>query len=134
MDDNISKCPAYRIAYFALGWLCFGLGVIGAVLPVMPSTIFMIAALWAFARSSERFHNWLYTHRVFGPPLQRWQHHRVIPPYAKCLALGSMTASLIYMAFFSNAPVLAVVSAALFMTFGAVYILMKPSYVPVKQD
>jgi hypothetical protein len=38
----------------------------------------MLVALWAFARSSRRFHDWLYSHRVFGPPLRRWHEERVI--------------------------------------------------------
>ena len=68
-----------RVLYFCLGIGFFGLGVLGVLLPGLPTTPFMVLAAWAFARSSRRFHNWLTTHHLFGPPIQRWQAHRVIP-------------------------------------------------------
>ncbi len=82
------------------GWTCVGLGVVGTFLPVMPTTIFLILALWAFSRSSARFHGWLYSHPRLGRTLRAWQAHRVIPIPAKCMALSMMTASLLYVTFF----------------------------------
>ena len=64
--------------YLTLGILFFVLGAIGALVPGLPTTVFMLLALWAFARSSQRFHDWLYYHRVFGPPLQRWHRHDTV--------------------------------------------------------
>jgi uncharacterized protein len=87
-----------RAVFFLLGWLFFGLGLAGALLPVLPTTPFMLLALWAFARSSRRFHDWLYQHRVFGPPLQRWDRERVIPLWVKGVAIGSMAASFTWVA------------------------------------
>jgi uncharacterized membrane protein YbaN (DUF454 family) len=66
-----------------LGWTFFGIGLVGTLLPLVPTTPFMLLALWAFSIGSERFHRWLYHHPVFGPPLQRWQRDRVIPLWAK---------------------------------------------------
>lgn len=118
------------MAFVALGWTFFGLGAIGVFLPVLPTTPFMLAALWAFARGSPRFHGWLYNHRLFGPPLQRWERHRVIPAHAKALAVVAMLASLAYMAWFTAAHDAAVAAAALFMAAALCYILPKPSRVP----
>jgi len=118
------------VAFVALGWTFFGLGAIGVFLPVLPTTPFMLAALWAFARGSPRFHGWLYNHRLFGPPLQRWERHRVIPAHAKALAVVAMLASLAYMAWFTDAHDFAVAAAALFMAAALCYILPKPSRVP----
>ena len=76
-----------RPLLFILGWLLFGLGFVGAFVPVLPTTPLMLLALWCFARSSNRFHDWLYAHQVFGPPLQQYREHRVIPLVAKCVAV-----------------------------------------------
>jgi uncharacterized protein len=48
-----------RPLWFSLGWVCVALGFIGAVLPVMPSTVFFIAGAACFARSSPRFERWI---------------------------------------------------------------------------
>lgn len=116
--------------FLALGWLFFGIGLVGAILPVLPTTPFMLLALWCFARSSERFHRWLYEHAVFGPPLQRWEEHRVIPLGAKVLAVSAMLASLCYVSFFISVPWYALVAMVLIMGYGAFFILTKPSRVP----
>ena len=120
---------AARFVYLGLGWLFFGLGVLGAFLPVLPTTPFMILSLWAFSNSSERLRAWLYTHRVFGPPLQRWQEHRVIPARAKMASIGAMSASLAYLVFFSGLAWSWLLATAALMAYGAYYILTKPSRV-----
>jgi uncharacterized membrane protein YbaN (DUF454 family) len=118
-----------RLAYLVLGWLFFAIGAIGAVLPVLPTTPFMILALWAFSRSSQRFHAWLYDHRLFGPGLHQWQDNRVIPRSVKLTAFTGMLASLTMMVMLSVAwP--ALLGAVLVMAAGAVFIARCPSFPP----
>jgi hypothetical protein len=74
-----------RIILLALGWSCVGLAFIGIFLPGIPTTPFLIVALWAFAQSSKKFHAWLLNHKRFGPILQNWESHRVVPRKAKIL-------------------------------------------------
>lgn len=116
-----------RPIYITLGWFFVSLGVIGAFLPVMPTTPFMLLALWAFAKSSERFHDWLYYHPYFGPPLQQWKEHRVIPVIAKVMSVGMMSGSLVYLIFFTNSPAYLNGIAAVGMLFAAWFIMSKPS-------
>jgi len=116
-----------KSVYFLLGWSFFGLGAVGAVVPGLPTTPFMLLALWAFSKSSKRFHDWLYTHRLFGPPLNQWRDHRVIPVKAKLLALITMIASFTYLAFFTGVSTPVKVIVALFMLSGAVFILSQSS-------
>ena len=119
--------PARRLLLLTLGWIFFALGAIGILLPVVPTTPFMLLALWAFSASSERFHHWLYHHRVFGPPLQRWRRERLLPVWAKAVALGSMTASLAWMALFVRPPWYVLGASVAVMLGGAAFILRIPS-------
>ncbi len=122
-----------KTLYFILGWVFVGTGVIGAFLPVLPTTPFMILALWMFSRSSVRFHHWLYTHPLFGPSLQKWQRYRVIPPLAKTAAVSMMTMSFVYLLVWSTVPAWGVALAGLFMASAAWFVLSKPSREP-EQD
>lgn len=118
-----------RLVYFTTGWLFFLLGVIGAVLPVIPTTPFMLLALWAFSKSSDRFHSWLYHHKFFGPPLQQWCQYRVIPIYAKVLSVSMMAVSFLYLLLFRQMHISITLVVALLMLYGVWFVLSKPSSV-----
>lgn len=118
---------AKRLLYLALGCFFFALGTIGVFLPVLPTTPFMILALWAFSKGSARLHSWLYNHPKYGKSLQDWDKHRVIPLKAKITALSMMSLSAIYLIFFSNVPPYGLIGALCIMAFGAIYVLTKPS-------
>ena len=117
---------AARFGYLALGCVLVALGVIGAFLPVMPTTVFLIGALWAFSMSSKRLETWLLEHPRFGPRLVAWREHRVIPRRVKVFAFSSMAASLGVM-FVARAPLWAIASAAALMLVGVIYIARCPS-------
>jgi len=133
MRSQSPKSSYARWAYLGLGWLFVGLGALGAVLPVLPTTPLMIVALWAFSKSSATFQRWLYRHRVFGPPLQRWQQYRVIPPPAKLTAVGAMAASLAYLAAFTAAPPALLIVTGGLMLAAAWYIVSRPSRPPAAE-
>ena len=103
-------------------------GAIGLVLPVLPTTPFLLISLWAFSQSSERFHHWLYTHRVFGPPLQDWDRYGIIPIRAKTIALTTMAISASLVVFLTETPWYGLVGMLALMSIGAVFILTRPSH------
>lgn len=119
-----------KLVYMALGFVFVGTGVVGVFLPVLPTTPFMILALWMFSKSSDRFHHWLYSHPVFGPPLQLWREYRVVPLAAKVVAVSMMIASFIYVVFWTAMPLWAISLIALVMVSTAWFILDKPSRIP----
>lgn len=123
-----------RPLLFALGCLLFSLGFIGVFVPVLPTTPFMLLALWCFSRSSERFHDWLYNHKVFGPPMQQWHDHRVIPMGAKVIALVFMTASLVYLFGFSATPFWVRGLMTVTVAVGIWFILTRPSRAPEEES
>ena len=89
--------PVKRWGWFALGWMMVALGIIGAFLPIMPTTIFMIFAAACFSHSSPRFEAWLLDHRWFGASIRRWRERGEIPRKAKILAILSMAGGYVVM-------------------------------------
>ncbi len=86
--------PFVRGILIAAGTLCVVLGIIGIFLPLLPTTPFMLLAAACFARSSQRFHDWLLANRSFGPLIREWQRHRSIPYRTKVTAIVLMTLTL----------------------------------------
>lgn len=90
-----STTPSWlRPVFLVLGVLCTALGIVGMFVPGLPTTVFLIVALWAFSKSSQRLQFWLWTHPRFGPGLRLWHLHRVIPVKAKIAAVSVMMLSL----------------------------------------
>ncbi|WP_321392883.1 YbaN family protein [Emcibacter sp.] len=116
-----------RWIYNLLGAVFFITGFIGIFLPVLPTTVFMILALWAFSNGSEQFHQWLYHHPTFGPPLQAWEERGVIPLKGKIMAVLVMSLSALYLVFLTAAPVYAVIAAIICMICVAVFVVTRPS-------
>ncbi|WP_082898326.1 YbaN family protein [Sphingomonas sanguinis] len=81
---------AIRFGWLALGVFCVGLGIVGALLPLMPTTIFLILAAGCFARSSPRLEAWLLDHPRFGPTLRAWRRDGAMSRRAKGMACGGM--------------------------------------------
>lgn len=119
-----------RCLLAVLGWAFVALGVVGAALPGLPTTVFLLAAFWAFSRSSPRFEQWLWTHPRLGPPVRNWHTHRVVPVKAKLLATASMAASLaILVLLVADGWVLPTAVGAV-MAAVLAYLLTRPSRVP----
>ncbi|MBI1624203.1 YbaN family protein [Comamonas sp. EJ-4] len=74
----------------AFSVLCVLLGLIGAVVPGMPTTVFILMAAWAAMRSSPRLHGWLYAHSMFGPILRNWDEGGQVSRRVKWTASASM--------------------------------------------
>lgn len=88
--------------YFVCGWLCIVLGTAGIFLPILPTTPFAILAAWCFSRSSERWHQWLLNHKIFGPTIRDWERDGVINMRAKILATTMIVILFSYTLIFVN--------------------------------
>jgi uncharacterized membrane protein YbaN (DUF454 family) len=127
--DGMDRCWV-RWSLFAFGWVCVGVGFVGVFVPGLPTTIFLIIALWAFSKSSERFQRWMWNHPRFGPPLRAWHLHRVIPLRAKILAVAMMASSLAFVTLVvADGWLLPVLMAAVMIPV-SVYLLTRDSTVP----
>lgn len=83
-----------RLLWLAVGFLATGCGIAGVVLPLVPTTPFLLLAAFAFARSSPRLHDWLVNHPRLGPPIADWQAHGAISRRTKLVAAVVMIATL----------------------------------------
>lgn len=119
-----------RWIYLALGWAFFGLGVAGAFLPVLPTTPFMLLALWGFSRGSPRLESWLLGHRTFGAPLRAWRLHRVVSVRARVIAWTSMALSLVYLLVWRRPAWWITAATAALMAYGVWFVARCPTRPP----
>ncbi|HET7793896.1 MAG TPA: YbaN family protein [Rhizobacter sp.] len=82
-----------RALWLLAGALCLLIGVIGIVVPLLPTTPLVLLAAFCFSRGSERWERWLLAHRHFGPMVRDWRAHRAVPLRAKQLATAMMAVS-----------------------------------------
>ena len=121
-----------KIILITIGWSCVGLAFVGTFVPGIPTTIFLIIALWAFAKSSKKFHSWLLNHKRFGPILQNWESHKVVPRKAKILmVILQISAVIIFHYSLQNIYLTAILIITL--VFVARYVLSLPSELPLNE-
>ena len=111
--------------WLALGCLAVVCGVAGIVLPMVPTTPFILLAAYAFARSSPRLLAWLETHRIFGPAIVNWRTHGSIDRNAKRLAIGLMLAGFI-VGLVLHLPLWVLIAQGTVLVAVAIFILSRP--------
>ncbi len=116
---------ASRYLWLLFGLIATGCAIAGAVLPLVPTTPFLLLAAYAFARSSPRLHDWLINHRRFGPLILNWQRHGSIAPRAKRLALAVMAATL-FSSWLLGASARILMIQAVVMAGSATFIMTRP--------
>jgi len=84
---------ARRVLWLTSGSLALGLGLIGLVVPLLPTTPLLLVTAACWARSSPRAYGWLLRHRTLGPPIERWRSTRTIAPGAKWTAVALVFAA-----------------------------------------
>ena len=114
-----------RFGWMVLGWGAVALGLVGVVVPGLPTTVFLILAAFAFGKSSPRARAWLVGHRTFGPSILDWEERGAISPRAKRLAVVTMIAVFVLSVLF-HAPVWVLVLQAVCLTGAAAFVLTRP--------
>lgn len=79
-----------RGVYLALGFLSLALGIVGTVLPGIPTTMPIILAAFFFSKSSQRFDDWMLNHKVFGPLVRDWRAGIGFSARAKVIAIAAI--------------------------------------------
>lgn len=116
-----------RSVYLVIGLFFVALGFVGAFLPVLPTTPFLILATACFARSSPRIENWLLSHPRFGPPLRAWRERGAVPRRAKLMAFAGISSGFLLFWFGSAPGPILTASVGVIMLAGLVYVLTRPT-------
>lgn len=109
-----------------LALLSFGLAVLGALLPVLPTVPFLLVAAWAASRGWPQFEAWLIRHPRFGPPVLRWRERGAVSRAAKWLASIMMAASALALQWFGQIPLAVRVGVPLFLLGMAIWLWRRP--------
>lgn len=112
--------------HFGAGCLCLCLGLIGVVLPLLPTTVFLILSAFFFAKGSPRARRWLLEHKRFGPPIQAWEATGAIAPNAKRIAIIMMLASF-GLSYWMGASLNILIIQTVCLCGAAIYVLSRPS-------
>ena len=114
-----------RVTWLVIGIVALALGGLGIVLPLLPTTPFVLVAAFAFDRSSDRLHEWLLDHNIFGSLIANWRRYGAISRPAKAASILSMAAVLL-ISLLLAAPALVIVVQVLVLGACALFVVSRP--------
>ena len=115
----------FRFLWLLAGLLFVALGAIGVVLPLLPTTPFLLVATYCFARSSERLNHWLLNHRTFGPLIDNWQKYGSIDKRSKQISMIAIALTPVITVMI-GVPWWALAAQLVILTASATFILTRP--------
>lgn len=126
-EVRIIRSRPLRYLFWTIATLCLLLGVIGAFLPVLPTTPFVLLAAVFYARSSSNFYNWLMNHRWFGTALRDWIENRSIKTKSKVIAISLISCTL-FPSIYLFVPIMAIkIGLGIFGFLLMLFIATRPS-------
>ncbi len=136
LDKNIhtakeTKNPIAKILWIVLGSFFVMIGAIGAVVPGLPTTLFLILAAACYIRSSQKLYDWLIENKTFGPYLKDYREGKGMPKNAKILAVSMIIIFAGYAVIFAIEDLAIRILVAAFGLIGIFYVTFK---VPVTED
>jgi uncharacterized membrane protein YbaN (DUF454 family) len=114
-----------RVFWLLVGLTSVAIGAVGVVLPLLPTTPFLLIAAFAFARSSARLNRWLREHRSFGPLIDNWHRDGSIDRKVKRIAIIVLLMTPVITWLF-GAPLWIIACQIVVLSAAAVFILTRP--------
>ncbi|WP_408952395.1 YbaN family protein [Lysobacter sp. Hz 25] len=115
----------FRWAWKLLAYASLALGVIGIVVPGLPTVPFVLLSAFAAGRGSERLHAWLLGHRQFGPIIRDWEKHGAVSRRSKWLAVSMMSVCAAIM-FLTSPKLWMAMTGTAIMTVVAIWLWRRP--------
>jgi len=110
------------------GTVFVGLGILGIFLPLLPTTPFLLLAAACYARSSEKFYDWLLNHKRFSKYIRPYRAGKGVPPTAKALAIFLIWVTILFSAFVIVHPLVARVILIVIAAGVTIYLLSLPNF------
>jgi uncharacterized membrane protein YbaN (DUF454 family) len=128
MQDQVAERSGLtsRMPFLVLAYGCVGIGALGIVVPLLPTTPFLIVAAWAAPKGSPKLDRWLREHPRFGETIAAWRHERAIPVRAKALAVVLLMFSWLVL-WLGGLGLPALAGLAIFFSLVAGFVLSRPS-------
>lgn len=127
-DDPAAPLDAGRnLFYLIFAYTCVGLGILGAFLPLLPTTPFLLLAAWAAPKGSPALHRWLYEHPRFGAALIAWEQNRAVSVRSKWAACVLMAVSWVIMYLQTSTWIVPAITGVLFVAVSA-FLITRPSH------
>ena len=127
---DLDRSPLSRTVWFVLGLLSMIVGLIGIPVPGLPTTPLMILAAACFAKSNQRFYDWIINNRMFGAHVKNYREGKGIPKKSKPVILGTMWVFVLFavlIAIPDSAPDISRYATLLLAGIGTIFILRIPS-------
>ena len=128
VDLNRSKLS--RFFWFCIGFIIMVIGIIGIVVPGLPTTPLMILASACFARSSQKFYDWIINNKMFGHHVKNYREGKGIPKRSKPIILSTLWFFVLFavlIAIPDSAPVISKISTLVLAVIGTIFIIMIPN-------
>ena len=128
VDLNRSKFS--RIIWFILGFTVMCIGLVGIVVPGLPTTPLMILAAACFAKSSQKFYDWIIYNKMFGHHVKNYREGKGIPKKSKPIILGTMWTFVLFavlIAIPDSAPDVSRIATLVLAVIGTIFILRVPN-------
>jgi len=122
-----------KYTFIGLGWLSFGTGFVGMFVPLLPTVIFWIIAVWLWSKGAPQLMEKVYKHPQHGASIKAFMHHGVVPRVGKTAAVVSMTLSYVLFQLFVKPDVLASVAVAALLIIVALWLISRPE-TPIQDD
>tara|TARA_B100001996_G_C18609739_1_gene573183 strand:- start:774 stop:1244 length:471 start_codon:yes stop_codon:yes gene_type:complete len=119
-----------RLAWFMLGFIVMVIGLIGIVVPGLPTTPLMILAAACYAKSSQKFYDWIINNKLFGHHVKNYREGNGIPKKSKPIILGTLWVFVLFavlIAIPDSAPPISKISVLVLAFIGTIFILRIPN-------
>ena len=123
VDLNRSKIS--QILWFLLGFIIMSIGIIGIVVPGLPTTPLMILAAACFAKSSQKFYDWIINNRMFGKHVKNYREGKGIPKKSKPIILTTLWIFVLFAVFVAipDGILISKISTLILAIIGTIFIL-----------